>query len=81
MNTRSLNSVRVYEARVAFITSPNHYLKRHNSGTEWKRLPATQNPYYEGNPMSCMISDNSFILQSPDHANVRPSNTGNLMDL
>jgi hypothetical protein len=28
-----------------------------------------------------MISDNRFILQSLDHGNVGPNNTGNLMEL
>lgn len=68
----------VYEAHGAFTTSPNRCLKRHNSGTKWKWFLATLKPYYEE---TTLISDNRFILQSLDHGNVGPNNTGNLMDM
>jgi cap2 methyltransferase len=81
VNTGCLNSVHLCEAPGAFIASLNHYLKLHNSDIEWKWLATTLNPHYEGNPLSCMINDDRFILQTLDHWNFGLSNTGNLMDI
>jgi hypothetical protein len=48
---------------------------------QWKWLATTLNPYYEGNPLSCMINDDRFILQTLSHWNFGLDYTGNLMDL
>ncbi|GFG29900.1 hypothetical protein Cfor_09920 [Coptotermes formosanus] len=81
VNTGCLSSVHLCEAPGAFITSLNHFLKLHNPGIEWKWLATTLNPYYEGNPLSCMINDDRFILQTLSNWNFGLDYTGNLMDL
>ena len=48
---------------------------------QWHWLATTLNPYYEGNPLSCMINDDRFILQTLHHWNFGVDYTGNLMDL
>jgi len=48
---------------------------------QWHWLATTLNPYYEGNPLSCMINDDRFILQTLNHWNFGLDYTGNLMDL
>jgi hypothetical protein len=48
---------------------------------QWKWLATTLNPYYEGNPLSCMINDDRFILQTLSNWNFGLDYTGNLMDL
>jgi cap2 methyltransferase len=76
-----LNSVHLCEASGSFITALNHYMKVQNSGTEWKWLASTLNPYCHKNPSSCKTNDDSFILQTRDHWNFGVDNTGNLMDI
>lgn len=48
---------------------------------QWHWLATTLNPYYEGNPLSCMINDDRFILQTLNHWNFGLDYTGDLMDL
>jgi hypothetical protein len=48
---------------------------------QWQWLATTLNPYYEGNPLSCMINDDRFILQTLSCWNFGLDYTGNLMDI
>ncbi|PNF33148.1 hypothetical protein B7P43_G14451, partial [Cryptotermes secundus] len=81
VNTGCLNSVHLCEAPGAFITSLNHYLKLHNPDIDWNWFATTLNPYYEGNPLSCMINDDRFILHTLDKWNFGLDYTGDLMDI
>ncbi|XP_069682597.1 cap-specific mRNA (nucleoside-2'-O-)-methyltransferase 2 isoform X1 [Periplaneta americana] len=81
VNTGCLNSVHLCEAPGAFITSLNHFLKHHHTDIKWQWQATTLNPYYEGNPLSCMINDDRFILQTLSNWKFGLDYTGNLMDL
>jgi hypothetical protein len=48
---------------------------------QWQWLATTLNPYYEGNPLSCMINDDRFILQTLNYWNFGIDYTGDLMDI
>lgn len=73
------NSLHLCEAPGAFIAALNHYLKL-NKHLNWKWLSTTLNPYYEGNPLSCMINDDRFILHTLENWTFGADFTGNLMD-
>ncbi|XP_046999261.1 cap-specific mRNA (nucleoside-2'-O-)-methyltransferase 2 isoform X2 [Schistocerca americana] len=73
------NSLHLCEAPGAFIAALNHYLKL-NKDLNWKWLSTTLNPYYEGNPLSCMINDDRFILHTLENWTFGADFTGNLMD-
>ncbi|KAJ9593435.1 hypothetical protein L9F63_015021, partial [Diploptera punctata] len=47
----------------------------------WNWQATTLNPYYEGNPLSCMINDDRFILQTLNNWKFGLDYTGNLMDV
>lgn len=48
---------------------------------QWNWLATTLNPYYEGNPLSCMINDDRFILHTLDKWNFGLDYTGDLMNI
>ena len=48
---------------------------------QWKWQANTLNPYYEGNPLSCMINDDRFILQTLENWKFGIDYTGDLMKL
>jgi hypothetical protein len=56
-------------------------VKVQNSGTAWKWLATTLNPYCDENPSSSKTNDNHFILQTLDHWNFGLDNTGNILDI
>ncbi|XP_015599434.1 cap-specific mRNA (nucleoside-2'-O-)-methyltransferase 2 isoform X2 [Cephus cinctus] len=78
---RKFTSVHLCEAPGAFVTSLNHWLKSNQPAVEWDWIATTLNPYYEGNPLSRMITDDRFILHTLDHWCFGADNTGNLMDI
>lgn len=44
-------------------------------------MATTLNPYYEGNPLSCMINDDRFIMKTLQNWDFGVDYTGNLMDV
>nr|CAD7404709.1 unnamed protein product [Timema poppensis] len=76
-----LNTIHLCEAPGAFITSLNHFLTLRHPNIIWKWLATTLNPYYEGNPLSIMINDDRFILQTLEHWTFGEDNTGDLMNV
>lgn len=81
MEDKKLLSVHLCEAPGAFITSLNHWLKLNAPIVEWDWIATTLNPYYEGNPLSCMINDDRFIISSLEKWCFGSDYTGNLMSL
>ncbi|XP_034234318.1 cap-specific mRNA (nucleoside-2'-O-)-methyltransferase 2 [Thrips palmi] len=80
IKNKCLNSIHLCEAPGAFITSLNHFLHA-NYGDDFKFdwRAVTLNPYYEGNPLSCMINDDRLILKTLDKWLFGEDNTGDLM--
>ncbi|XP_066999169.2 cap-specific mRNA (nucleoside-2'-O-)-methyltransferase 2 [Anabrus simplex] len=81
VKTEKFFSVHLCEAPGAFITSLNHHLKLNFPSVKWDWIATTLNPYYEGNPLSCMINDDRFILQTLEHWDFGRDFTGDLMNL
>lgn len=81
VEAEKLVSVHLCEAPGAFVTSLNHWLKLNAPNIEWDWLATTLNPYYEGNPLSCMINDDRFIISSLERWCFGTDYTGNLMSL
>lgn len=81
IEAEKLVSVHLCEAPGAFVTSLNHWLKLNAPTIEWDWIATTLNPYYEGNPLSCMINDDRFIISSLNHWCFGTDYTGNLMNL
>lgn len=81
VDQKCLNSIHLCEAPGAFITSLNHFLHV-NYGNDFKFdwRAVTLNPYYEGNPLSCMINDDRLILKTLDKWLFGKDNTGDLMN-
>lgn len=79
---KKLRSVHLCEAPGAFITSLNHFLRvNHGADFDFDWRAVTLNPYYEGNPLSCMINDDRLILQTLDKWLFGQDSTGDLMKL
>ncbi|XP_055529350.1 cap-specific mRNA (nucleoside-2'-O-)-methyltransferase 2 [Wyeomyia smithii] len=57
-------SVHLCEAPGAFITGLNHYLQLNRKGIKWQWFANTLNPYYEGNCLGNMISDDRFLFHT-----------------
>lgn len=76
----SFTSVHLCEAPGAFVTSLNHWLKTHHPLIKWDWTATTLNPYYEGNSIERMITDDRFIIHTLEHWNFGPYNTGNIME-
>ncbi|KAK3920253.1 Cap-specific mRNA (nucleoside-2'-O-)-methyltransferase 2 [Frankliniella fusca] len=81
IDKKCLYSIHLCEAPGAFITSLNHFL-RVRFGTDFKFdwRAVTLNPYYEGNPLSCMINDDRLVLKTLDKWLFGKDNTGDLMN-
>ncbi|XP_060660827.1 cap-specific mRNA (nucleoside-2'-O-)-methyltransferase 2 [Drosophila nasuta] len=78
-----LNSLHLCEAPGAFIASLNHYLHSQHKPDEikWNWRSTTLNPYYEGNALNEMITDDRFIFHTLDNWLFHKDFTGNLLSL
>uniref|UniRef100_A0A8D8CR54 Cap-specific mRNA (nucleoside-2'-O-)-methyltransferase 2 n=1 Tax=Culex pipiens TaxID=7175 RepID=A0A8D8CR54_CULPI len=72
-------SVHLCEAPGAFITGLNHYLRLTRGNIRWQWFANTLNPYYEGNSMGNMITDDRFILETLDRWCFGEDCTGDIM--
>lgn len=80
IDNKRLNSIHLCEAPGAFITSLNHFLHvNHGDDFKFDWRAVTLNPYYEGNPLSCMINDDRLILKTLDKWLFGEDYTGDLM--
>ncbi|GBP17321.1 Cap-specific mRNA [Eumeta japonica] len=77
---KKMVSLHLCEAPGAFIASLNHFLQSNFQGIEWHWAASTLNPYYEGNSLANMISDDRFMFHTLDHWVFGADNTGNLMN-
>ncbi|XP_043475485.1 cap-specific mRNA (nucleoside-2'-O-)-methyltransferase 2 isoform X1 [Leptopilina heterotoma] len=80
ITNKSFTSVHLCEAPGAFITSLNHWLKSHHPLIKWDWIGTTLNPYYEGNSIERMITDDRFIIHTLEHWEFGPYNTGNIVE-
>ncbi|KAK9511587.1 hypothetical protein O3M35_000217 [Rhynocoris fuscipes] len=74
------NSFHLCEAPGAFITALNHFIKLNHSSLQWKWFATTLNPYYEGNELNCMISDDRFIVNTLENWCFGSDYIGNIKD-
>ncbi|XP_017079271.1 cap-specific mRNA (nucleoside-2'-O-)-methyltransferase 2 [Drosophila eugracilis] len=83
VKSSEVNTLHLCEAPGAFITSLNHYLHSKYSKDEikWRWRSTTLNPYYEGNPLNQMITDDRFIFHTLDNWLFHRDLTGNLLDV
>ncbi|XP_046739666.1 cap-specific mRNA (nucleoside-2'-O-)-methyltransferase 2 [Diprion similis] len=81
VKAEKLLSVHLCEAPGAFVTSLNHWLRLNAPNIQWDWIATTLNPYYEGNPLSCMINDDRFIISSLNQWCFGSDYTGNVMNL
>lgn len=80
ITNKSFTSVHLCEAPGAFITSLNHWLKSHHPLIKWDWIGTTLNPYYEGNSIERMITDDRFIIHTHENWDFGPYNTGNIVE-
>ncbi|XP_053684883.1 cap-specific mRNA (nucleoside-2'-O-)-methyltransferase 2 [Sabethes cyaneus] len=76
---KELFSVHLCEAPGAFITGLNHYLQLNRKGIRWQWFANTLNPYYEGNCLGNMITDDRFIYHTLDSWCFGEDFTGDVM--
>lgn len=78
-----INSLHLCEAPGAFIAALNHYLHSVHKPNEikWNWRSTTLNPYYEGNALNEMITDDRFIFHTLDKWLFHKDFTGNLMNM
>ncbi|KAH8402465.1 hypothetical protein KR009_012205, partial [Drosophila setifemur] len=78
-----MNSLHLCEAPGAFIASLNHYLHStyREEEIQWRWRSTTLNPYYEGNALNQMITDDRFIFHTLDNWLFHKDLTGNLLDV
>ncbi|XP_017867169.1 PREDICTED: cap-specific mRNA (nucleoside-2'-O-)-methyltransferase 2 [Drosophila arizonae] len=78
-----LNTLHLCEAPGAFIAALNHYL--HSTYTKeeinWHWRSTTLNPYYEGNALNEMITDDRFIFHTLNNWLFHRDFTGNLLNV
>ncbi|KAH8307593.1 hypothetical protein KR044_004304, partial [Drosophila immigrans] len=79
----TLNTLHLCEAPGAFIAALNHYLHSTHKPDEikWNWRSTTLNPYYEGNALNEMITDDRFIFHTLDNWLFHQDFTGNLLSL
>ncbi|EDW02506.1 cap-specific mRNA (nucleoside-2'-O-)-methyltransferase 2 [Drosophila grimshawi] len=78
-----LNTLHLCEAPGAFIAALNHYLHsvyKHDE-VKWRWRSTTLNPYYEGNALNEMITDDRFIFHTLDNWLFHKDLTGNLLNV
>ncbi|KAH8232989.1 hypothetical protein KR026_002581, partial [Drosophila bipectinata] len=78
-----VNTLHLCEAPGAFIASLNHYLHSTYKEDEirWRWRSTTLNPYYEGNALNEMITDDRFIFHTLDNWLFHKDLTGNLLNV
>ncbi|XP_030557827.1 cap-specific mRNA (nucleoside-2'-O-)-methyltransferase 2 [Drosophila novamexicana] len=78
-----LNSLHLCEAPGAFVAALNHYLHSVYKQDEikWRWRSTTLNPYYEGNALNEMITDDRFIFHTLDNWLFHKDFTGNLLNV
>ncbi|XP_017049943.1 cap-specific mRNA (nucleoside-2'-O-)-methyltransferase 2 [Drosophila ficusphila] len=83
VKTPVVNTLHLCEAPGAFIASLNHYLhsKYTKDEIKWHWRSTTLNPYFEGNALNQMISDDRFIFHTLDNWLFHKDLTGNILDV
>ncbi|XP_017148324.1 cap-specific mRNA (nucleoside-2'-O-)-methyltransferase 2 [Drosophila miranda] len=78
-----VNTLHLCEAPGAFIAALNHYLHSTYGKDEikWRWRSTTLNPYYEGNALNEMITDDRFIFHTLDNWLFHKDLTGNLINV
>ncbi|ALC42332.1 aft [Drosophila busckii] len=78
-----LNSLHLCEAPGAFIAALNHYLHSIHTKNQikWRWRGTTLNPYYEGNALNEMVTDDRLIYHTLDNWLFHEDLTGNLLDV
>ena len=79
-NTESdFKTFHLCEAPGAFITSLNHFIKLKKIKVSWSWMASTLNPFYEGNSTGAMINDDRFIINTLNHWDFGPDDTGDII--
>lgn len=76
----NLRSVHLCEAPGAFVSALNHHIQLHQPGLTWTWRASSLNPYFEGNPTSCMVNDDRFIVHTLDSWIFGSDQTGDILD-
>lgn len=79
-DSNHFTSLHLCEAPGSFIAALNHYLTLNQPDVDWNWRATTLNPYYEGNALTSMISDDRLILHTLAHWDFGVDSTGNIMN-
>ncbi|XP_030387598.1 cap-specific mRNA (nucleoside-2'-O-)-methyltransferase 2 [Scaptodrosophila lebanonensis] len=78
-----VNTLHLCEAPGAFIAALNHYMHTTYKAEEikWNWRSTTLNPYYEGNALNEMVTDDRFMFHTLDYWIFHEDFTGNLINV